>query len=229
MTTALEIANAQNRIAQIGVGYDKQSAADKAILHGQAISVAASVGGSYNSQTGVWSFPTPSDAHADTVTQKPSVVTTAGQNSITSTPTGIVSGSTSALLSDIESRRAYANSLVYSNDPAIAAIQRKSSDIYVQTGRWDTPEQIAYHNQAEQMRVALNPTYTGSAWGPTTQAAENNLILPTNQFPTSDILQNGASSLLKSTVTGANTNGLIGMAAGLGFLFVLFSLFRGRH
>lgn len=40
----------------------------------------------------------------------------------------------------------------YSDDPAIAALQRRSYEIYKQTGRWDTPEQLELKRQADQIR-----------------------------------------------------------------------------
>jgi hypothetical protein len=43
----------------------------------------------------------------------------------------------------------------YSDDPAIAALQRRSYEIYKQTGRWDTPEQLELKRQADQLRGYL--------------------------------------------------------------------------
>lgn len=72
-----------------------------------------------------------------------------------------------------------ARNTVWSNSPDIRAIEERSWDIYVQTGRWDTQEQLALHQQAEDMRKALNPLYKGSgAAGPITQADQNAISLP---------------------------------------------------
>lgn len=71
------------------------------------------------------------------------------------------------------------NNTVWANDPSVRSIEEKSWDIYVDTGRWDTPEQISYHQQADAMRAALNPMFKGTGTsGPITQGDENKISLP---------------------------------------------------
>lgn len=72
-----------------------------------------------------------------------------------------------------------AANMVWSNDPDVRKLEERSWNIYVQTGRWDTPEQVALHDQAEAIRKSKNPLYPGSGpAGPLTQADQNRISLP---------------------------------------------------
>lgn len=57
------------------------------------------------------------------------------------------------------------NFAVYSTIPEVAALQRKSREIYENTGRWDTSEQKSLNALADQIRKGLNPTYPGGDKG----------------------------------------------------------------
>lgn len=220
MPTASAIEQAKFNISQLSAKWaGTTNLALRALYHAQAVTIGAAIGATYNPGTGVWTYPAP-----DVAKDHPVQISTAHANSVTAQPTGIVHASTTAAAADIERRRQYVSSLVFSNDPDVASIQQQSADIFIQTGRWDSPEQQQLHAKAEQIRSSDNPLYPGSETG----AGENMFILPTNQFPTSDKLQGGASDLIKNTLTGANSNSLVTAAVGVGFLALVFSLFRGR-
>lgn len=76
-----------------------------------------------------------------------------------------------------QKRRNEVNKLTLSSVPEIAALQKQSQDIYVQTGRWDTPEQKQLHAAAENIRKGTNPLYPGSADG----GNEGAFILPPSE------------------------------------------------
>jgi hypothetical protein len=95
----------------------------------------------------------------------------------------------------------------WSNDPTIAGLEQRNWDIYIETGRWDSAEQVQLHTTAEEMRKNLNPLYPGNPWG----VGENKYILPTDQFPTANSM---------------DTKGLLTYGAlGLGAVMIL-SMFR---
>lgn len=221
MPTLAQIQSVRNQIADLGAQWGKASALEKAVLHNRALVIGGQVGASYNSSTGVWTYPTP-----DVEKNHPVQSNTFIDNSVTTTPTGIVKASTAAVVSEIDRRRKVVSGLIFSNDPGVAAIQQKSADIYITTGSWSSPEQIEYHKQAEDLRKSLNPMYQGSPYGPDTQAKEDATILPTKQF----VVANGFESTLSEIKTnpGGAINGALKVGFGLAATFLIVSLFRGK-
>jgi hypothetical protein len=141
----------------------------------------------------------------DKVINFPAPVPQYVQSQATTYPTAI--GVDTAINSGRDARIKEMNNNVWSNDPTAAILEQKSWAIYVDTGRWDSPEQKQYHAQAEASRSGLNPLYPGSTDG----GIQNKYILPTDQF----VQANGMD--MKGLVTYG--------ALGLGAVMIL-SMFR---
>lgn len=159
------------------------------------------------------------------VTSYPVQATTAS-NAVVATPQ----------LSQVDKRRMEAGAFTgWDNDPTLRSMQVKDWDIYIATGRWDSPEQIQIHNEAETARKAINVTYKGAINGTTNKAMADALILPDNQ-PNVSSVSNSITGAIKSLVTGATgatgaqTGGLIKAGLGVGAVLFVMSLFKGgRH
>lgn len=66
-----------------------------------------------------------------------------------------------------------------SSIPEIARLEQLWRQVWIETGRTDTPEQKAWHAQAEALRKQLNPMYPGSHDG----GIDDQYILPPgNEF-----------------------------------------------
>lgn len=113
---------------------------------------------------------------------------------------------------------------VYSTIPEVASLQRQSRAIYETTGKWNTPEQTALNNKAEQIRKGLNPNYSGGGLG----FNDGQYFLPGagNATPTLD----GAGQLIDSGLGGAvgAVSAITGSATGMIAIAVVALLFLGR-
>jgi hypothetical protein len=156
---------------------------------------------SYNTST-----PTPV-VTAPPVTNVPTQIPANTGASVTGYPTGYVPQGTQQVMSARDQRQQAMNLNGWSNDSSIAILEQKAWSIYVETGRWDTPEQKQYHDQAEAIRKSLNPLIPRTNDG----SGEQGMILPTDQFPTTN---------------GMDTKGLITLGAGGLFLVIIMSMFK---
>lgn len=109
----------------------------------------------------------------------------------------------------------------WENDPTARSDQEQSWDIYVSTGRWDSPEQIQLHADAEAALMAANPTYQGSPAGATDSSMANKIVLPNDP---SDITSPGSTA---NQVLGGVTASQIGGIAVIGLFALMF--LGGRH
>lgn len=169
------------------------------------------------------------DTHGTVI---PVVNSTIVQNSVTPVMTGMINPSIANTVSELDKRKNYAASYTgWDNDPTLRSYQARAMDIYVQTGRWDTPEQLQLHKDSEAARLALNPTYTGSLWGTADKTAADKIILPDSN-PNLTNLQGATTGGLKSVLTGV-TGANVGTALKLGGLAIgamfIMSIFKGGH
>lgn len=213
--------------------------AGQTLLHNRNIALQASIDAAkgtttvYNAPTGTYT-PAPTQV-VQSVTNVPKVTTAANASSVTSYPTSNVSASTAAVVSAVDKRNAEAAAFTgWDNDPTIRAMQTKGWDIYIATGSWTSPEQLQLHSDSEAARKAINPTYTGAAWGTASKAAADALILPDN-MPNVTGVSNSITGALKSLVTGvtgatsSQGSGLLKIGVGVGGLLLVMSMLRGRH
>lgn len=169
------------------------------------------------------------------VNPNPIRVTAQTASSVTPAPSSFVSPATSAVVSEQDKRNAYAASFTgWDNDPTLRSYQQRDMDIYVATGKWDTPEQLQLHTEAEAARKAINVTYKGSPYGTLDKPAADALILPDNQ-PNVTGVSNSITGAIKSLITGATsatgaqTGGLVKAGLGVGAFLLVFSMFRGHR
>lgn len=109
----------------------------------------------------------------------------------------------------------------WDNDPAVRDLQVKDWHIYVDTGGWNSPEQIQLHNEAEQTRKYNNPTYTGLSNGPADwQQAE--AITPRDTTPNADNVE----GTLDSAINTSNWGSYLKIGVGGLLLIFMLSMFR---
>jgi hypothetical protein len=110
----------------------------------------------------------------------------------------------------------------WDNNPAVRALQVRDNQIYIDTGKWNTPEQVELHRQAEDIRKTLNPTYGGSATGPR-DYHEADAIFPRDTTPQANGIE---GALDGSLLNSSNWGGMATIGLGIGFLMLLMSMFR---
>lgn len=142
---------------------------------------------------------------------------------VTGKATGGAAGTTpsaSAKADREKQKQAYTG---WDNDPAVRALQEKSWQIYIDTGRWDTPEQQQIHDQAEKARKYNNPMYEGLPNGPL-DWMDAEKITPRDTTPNANTVEGALDSAMDTSKWGSYA------AAGVGvlFLFMFMSMFRKR-
>jgi hypothetical protein len=164
----------------------------------------------------VTKVPTPTEV-LPIINGQPIGYTTFNDNSITGQPTGGYGSH-----SPIDDRKNQMNAFTgWDNDGAIRAKQQKSWDIYINTGLWNTAEQLQLNKDAEAMRTYINPTYGGVPWGTPDKSAADSLILPNNQG-------SSITGVVGGALGGLDTGSLMKAGLGIGALFLVMSMFRGR-
>jgi hypothetical protein len=116
-------------------------------------------------------------------------------------------------------------SVQWDNNPAVRNLQEKSRAIYVQTGKWNTPEQQELNKQATVIRTSANPmtsTVIDPRTGPVTQG-QADMIYPRDTTPGLNTVEGGADSIISNT--GAYGS-YLKMGIGVFVLMIFVSLFR---
>jgi hypothetical protein len=212
------------------------SASDKILYHNANVALQAQkdaenkTATTYNSSSGMYTTAAVSNP-------VPTKVDTPYTQPVTSYPVQATTGSTSQVSTtvgktDVQKRTEEAAAFTgWDNNATLRGMQVKDWDLYIASGRWDSPEQIKIHNDAEALRKSINITYTGSANGTANKAAADALILPDNQPVLSGVTGaiTGAIKGLITSVSGTTADGSSGMLPlilGGGGIILLMSLFK---
>jgi hypothetical protein len=124
-------------------------------------------------------------------------------------------------------REAEVAKITLSNIPSIAEKQKESQAIYVLTGSWSSEKQIQLHKEAENLRMQLDKSYTGSqdgaGYNDPIMVSQNKNSGTTSTTPksSSNSISSGNSVMdktLQATV-GMDVNGAV--KVGMGFFVML--------
>lgn len=109
----------------------------------------------------------------------------------------------------------------WDNIPEVRALQEKSWNVYVSTGRWDTAEQAEWSRQAQQARQNYNPAYNPELYkyGPTNKEEANQIYLPSSPTPNVNKVEQTGSQIV--TGVAQNMDGLLGIGLVIGLIMLL--------